>query len=66
MGMAGGRHTSSRNKLQVMRHRRVVNKSVCDHLVCFFIAYEKCKEISRGRAIQRLVNKFGIAKNGGV
>ena len=27
------RHTSRRDKLQVMRHRRVVNKCVGDHLV---------------------------------
>lgn len=31
-------HTGSRDELQVMRHRRVVDERVCNHDVCFFIA----------------------------
>jgi hypothetical protein len=28
-----GRRTSRRDKLEVMRHRRVVDEGVCDHVV---------------------------------
>jgi hypothetical protein len=35
-----GTHTSGCNKLQVMRHRRVVDKGICDHLVCFVLVEE--------------------------
>ena len=31
-------YTCSCDKLGVMRHRRVVDEGVCDHLVCFVIA----------------------------
>lgn len=34
-------HTSCRNKLQVMRHGRVVDEGVCDHLVCYFLIANK-------------------------
>jgi len=34
------KHTSRRNKLQIMRHRRVVNQSISNHLIGFVAAHE--------------------------
>jgi len=46
------RRTSCRDKFQVMRHRRVIDESVCDHLVCFLIANKDAEDDSRGRQVQ--------------
>ena len=40
--------TGSRDELQVMRHRRVVDERVCNHDVCFFIANKDLQDDSRG------------------
>jgi hypothetical protein len=35
------RRTSRRNKLEVMRHRRVVDEGVCDHVVGVLMSDEE-------------------------
>lgn len=40
------------NKLEVMRHRRVIDQSVCDHDVCVFLSEDEAEDKSRGRKVQ--------------
>jgi hypothetical protein len=57
------KRTSRRNKLQVMRHRRVVNKCVCDHLVCFLLIEEDLKDSSGRRKVQLHVRVDPVMRN---
>lgn len=51
-GMRDAVRTCGRDEFKVMRHRWVVDESVCNHLVGYWMAKEQAEYVSRGREVQ--------------